>query len=87
MRTAGTFQDIYKAAKNYATESGEHRPMDPVVRREDGRWILESSLEPTDGDFEISLEEFDSYFWESYQCAGYAPTDDDVEEFVEAFGA
>lgn len=85
MRTSGTFQRVYEAAKSYALGTAEDRcPINPVIRREEGKWMLESSLNPTDGDFEISLEAFDSWFWEGYKIPSYSPSDADITEFIEA---
>lgn len=84
MRTAGTFQEVYAAAKAYVNETAEDGcPMDAVVRREEDRWMLESGMEPTDGNFEVSLEAFDSWFWEGYK-SDYVPPESDIEDFVKA---
>ncbi len=84
MRTSGTFQAVYEAAKSYAQGNDMYGgcPINPVVRREGDKWMLESALEPTTGDFEISLEAFDSYFYESYKT-DFVPTASDVADFVE----
>lgn len=89
MRTTGTFQDVYEAAKIYAMdETGEerqHRPMDPVVRREGEKWMLESGLNSAENaDFSVPLEVFDSYFYNGYTDTDYTPSDSDVAEFVAA---
>lgn len=86
MRTSGTFQEVYAAAKSYS--NGEEvyggRPHDPVVRREGDKWMLESGLNSAeDADFEVTLEAFDSWFWEGYK-SDYTPSDADVEDFVQA---
>jgi hypothetical protein len=81
MRTTGTFQDVYVAAREYAMENRSDCPMNPVIRRENEKWMLESGLEPTDGDFEISLDVFDSYFYEGYK-SDYMPSESDVDDFI-----
>jgi hypothetical protein len=84
MRTTGTFQTVYTTARNYTeNENGEGCPMDPVVRREGGKWMIESAMEPTDGDFEVTLEEFDSYFYESYK-SDFVPSESDIDDFIAA---
>ncbi len=85
MRTVGTFSDVYEAAKSYAlNHADDGAPMNPVVRREQGRWMLESGLNSTDGDFETTLESFDLWFHESYADDDYSPSEEDVAEFVAA---
>ena len=61
-------------------------PINPVVRREGGKWMIESSLEPCgdDNDFECSLQAFANYFNETYE-SDYAPSDGDAEEFISTF--
>lgn len=85
MRITGTFSDIYAGAKSMATGGDIYGgcPIDPVVRREGGKWMIESALEPRgeDNDFECSLEEFDSYFYEAYK-SDFIPDDGCVNEFV-----
>jgi|LUMF01.1.fsa_nt_gb hypothetical protein len=83
MRTHGTFAQVYEAARAYYNGTAEDRPpLDAVVRRENGEWMLESGLEPAgDADFACSLEAFDLYFADSYDD-GYKPTDTDVREFL-----
>jgi len=61
--------------------------MQPVVRREDGAWMLESGIEPArDADFECDLETFHTYFGETYSDDDYTPSDTDGAEFVEIIG-
>ena len=85
MRTAGTFNDVYEAAKSYAlNQADDGTPMNPVVRREQGRWMLESGLNSTDGDFETTLESFDLWFHESYLDENYSPSEEDIADFVKA---
>lgn len=84
MRTVGTFQDVYEAAKSYVNDEDEYRsrPLNPVVRREGDKWMLESDIfSAEDADFEVTLEYFDSWFWEDYK-SDYTPTDEDMEDFV-----
>ncbi len=88
MRTQGTLTDIYAAAKNYADNiDTDTTPLNPVVRRENGIWMLESELEPSlDNDFQCSLEEFDSYFYETYTDNDFVITHETEREFIENFG-
>jgi len=85
MRITGMFQDVYAAAKSL--NQGETIyggcPIDPVVRREGGKWMLESGMEPQgeDNDFECSLEAFDNYFYEDYK-SDYIPSDNDADDFI-----
>jgi len=85
MRTSGTFQDVYAAARDYYHGTVDGQPHDPVVRREGGDWMLESALETADADFECELDAFDSYFRDDYSDPGYSPSDADVDEFCELF--
>jgi hypothetical protein len=82
MRTVGTFLDVYHQAKAYLNDvSG--LPTDPVVRLENEKWIIESRLEPPqDTILETSLEDFQRYWYESFE-ENYIPTDRDVEDFVD----
>ena len=85
MRTQGTFQEVYDAAKAYYNETAEDgSPHSPVIRREGNEWMLESSLDPANEDcnVELTLEEFDSYFYETYKEKDYTPTTEDIEYFV-----
>lgn len=85
MRTTGTFQKIYAAAKAYAIDPAETGcPLDPVVRCENGEWMLESGLEPQRGDFEVHLEDFDNWFFDVYENPEYTPSIADISDFVEA---
>lgn len=86
MRTSGTFQDVYEAAKNYSNGGTTYggRPMNPVVRRRasDGVWMLESGLDSAEGsDLECSLDAFDNWFYESYKT-DYIPGDEDIADFA-----
>jgi len=84
MRTVGTFKKIYEQAREYLLNDVSHIPSDPVVRLEsDGRWILESRLEPQETTVvEVSLEDFQSYFYESFKDENYIPSEQDVSEYV-----
>lgn len=79
MRTSGTFLDVYRAA---ASDSDSDLPINPVIRREGDTWMLESALNPTDGDIEVTLEEFCSYWYEGMMDSYYLPSDQDVAEWV-----
>ena len=83
MRTVGKFSEIYKQAREYLNDEN-YIPTDPVVRLEsDGRWVIESRLEPSqDTILETSLDEFQSYFYESFEDKSYIPTDSDVADYV-----
>ena len=85
MRTQGTFCDVYRAAKCLFTDA-TGCPIDPVVRCDGDDWMIESALEPAhDSTFEISLEQFHSYWHESYADDAYAPSAADEEEFEELY--
>jgi len=62
MRTTGTFSDVHTQAGEY--HAGETcYVIDPVVRREGNNWMIESRLEPTDSDVEVSLDDFCEYWF------------------------
>jgi len=87
MRTSGTFNDVYQAARDHHAEVEDTRPMDPVVRHRDGKWHLESGLGSAEGcDFQCDLEAWDNYFYESYKDVDFDPSESDEADFVEAFG-
>ena len=84
MRTVGTFADIYKQARTYINDASG-LPTDPVVRLENGKWILESRLEPQQETVvEVSLDEFQRY-WFSFDDPNYIPSDTDIADFVDYF--
>ena len=87
MRTEGTFQQIYNAAREIAADGEIYGgcPVDPVIRhRPDGIWMLESGLNDAEGaDAECRLDDFDSWFFECYQDADYQPGDDDEANFLD----
>lgn len=88
MRTTGSFAKIYKQAREYYTNAEKQKtsPMDAVVRRENGKWMIESGLEPSqNADVECTLESFDSYFYETYSDAEYEPSESDEKEFADVF--
>lgn len=82
MRTVGTFADVYKQAREYLNDvSGI--PSDPVVRLEYGKWIIESRLEPQQETVvEVTLDDFQSYWYESFEDKNYIPTERDVEDYI-----
>ena len=82
MRTVGTFADVYKQAREYINDvSGI--PSDPVVRLEYGKWIIESRLEPQQETVvEVTLDDFQSYWYESFEDENYIPTEQDVADYV-----
>jgi hypothetical protein len=83
MRTVGTFADVYKQARAYLNDvSG--LPTDPVVRLENGSWILESRLEPQENTvLEVSLEDFQGYWHYCFEDESFEPTDSDIADFVD----
>ncbi len=85
MRTTGTLQDVYEAAKHYCiTNDIDDRPMNPVVRKENGRWELSSGLIPMDEKgLEIKLEDFDYYFYETYSEDSFEVTVEIENDFIE----
>lgn len=82
MRTVGTFADVYKQAREYLNDvSGI--PSDPVVRLEYGKWIIESRLEPQQETVvEVTLDDFQRYWYESFEDENYIPTERDVEDYI-----
>jgi hypothetical protein len=87
MRTSGTFQDVYEAAKQYSNGIKTYGgcPMNPVIRRENGRWMLESDMNSgEDADFQVTLEIFNDWFYESYKNDDYIPSESDIQQFIEA---
>lgn len=87
-RTQGTFQQVYEAAREFMAD-GHGRPHDPVVRYNESAntWALESrmtSIEDELWGFEISLDDFISYWWEGLNDPEWTPTDESISEFVNA---
>lgn len=82
MRTVGTFLEVYHQAKAYLNDvSG--LPTDPVVRLENEKWIIESRLEPQQETvIEVGLEDFQRYWYESFEDKNYIPTERDVEDYI-----
>lgn len=82
-RTQGTFQKIYDAAREFMAD-GHGMPHDPVIRKcENGTWMLESGMESAEGcDFEISLDDFISYWWEGLNDPDWTPTEESISEFT-----
>jgi hypothetical protein len=84
-----SFLSVYDAAKlKYQKDEEDFpvcTPIDPVVRRSNnGEWTLESQLNPPgDCDFQITLSEFDAWFWETYS-QDFVPDNEDVDEFMSA---
>uniref|UniRef100_A0A6M3LV45 Uncharacterized protein n=1 Tax=viral metagenome TaxID=1070528 RepID=A0A6M3LV45_9ZZZZ len=79
-----SFQNVYEKIKNYSLELTDSFPVDPVIRRIDNKWILESGLYDNNGDIEITFEQFDNWFFESYGDNNYMPTSQDIEDFLRA---
>lgn len=83
MRTVGTFVDVYKQAREYLLNDVSHIPSDPVVRLEYGKWIIESKLEPQQETVvEVTLDDFQRYWYESFEDKSYIPTERDVEDYI-----
>lgn len=88
MRTTGTLKQVYDAAKTYYNGGTTYggKPMDPVVRFENGKWMLESALEPApNATVECRLDDFDGYFCETYADDNFEITADVEEQFREMF--
>jgi len=89
MRTQGTFQRVYEAARSYYNGEDVYggRPIDPVVRREGKTWMLESALSPEgeDCNFSCSLEDFDNYWYEMYKTDNPTITTAEIDDFVQCF--
>ena len=86
MRTEGTFKQIYRAATGYMQNGKDDAPSDPVVRKEGNTWMIESRLEPSICDVEVSLDDFID-FWYSQMTYGddYTPSIDDEWEFTDIY--
>ena len=87
-RTQGTFQQIYEAAREFMVD-GHGKPMDPVVRYNEATntWALESrmtSIEDESWEFEISLDDFISHWWEGLNDAEWIPTEESIRVFANA---
>uniref|UniRef100_A0A6M3XMV6 Uncharacterized protein n=1 Tax=viral metagenome TaxID=1070528 RepID=A0A6M3XMV6_9ZZZZ len=86
MRTEGTFQQIYNAARKIATDTEIYGgcPVDPVIRHTpNGIWMLESGLNDAKGtDAECRLDDFDFWFFECCEEADYQPSEDDEAGFL-----
>ena len=84
MRTVGTFKKIYEQAREYNNGVVSGIPTDPVVRLEYGKWIIESRLEPQQETVvEVSLDDFQRYWNESFENDEYIPTEKDVGDYVD----
>ena len=83
-RTQGSFQSVYDAAREFMANM-HGAPHDPVVRVCDGIWILESAMESAeDCSFEIGLNDFISYWYEDLNDLEWTPTQESIDEFVNA---
>jgi hypothetical protein len=88
MRTTGTLQNVYNAAKDYYNGGDMYggRPMNPVIRFENGKWMLESGINPPDNStVECRLDDFDSYWYQTYDDEDYEISPEDEAAFSEAF--
>lgn len=80
MRITGTFPEIYAAVRDRFGDS----IIDPVVRRENDIWALESSLTPApDADFECPVDAFDAVFGDAYGDRNWSPTVEDERRFID----
>ena len=83
MRVSGKFSDVYDAAKRFYLGDDLYggRPLNPVVRHtEDGKWMLESGIDPEPGaDAECRLDDFDSYFYRAYSDDNFSPDDAEMD--------
>lgn len=85
MRTTGTFADVCRAALELVENDYEDSPLDPVIRLENGTWMLESALEPApDSECECGLEDLISYFADCDDT--FIPSDKDEAEFLSVIG-
>ena len=91
MRTQGTFQDVYNAAKNFYNDVDNETtyggcPMDPVIRHTTNNvWMLESGINgESNADAECRLDDFDAWFYEGYIDDDYEPTVEDKNDFLES---
>ena len=85
MRTVGTLTQVAIAASEYYNGTETGCPHNPVVRRResDHKWMLESGLEDgSDSDLEISLADFDAYFYTMYNDSNIEITESVENDFV-----
>lgn len=87
MRTEGDFKEIYDVMKNaYIEDNYEDMPMNPVIRFEDGIWMLESGLYPDDKCIvKCTAEQFDDWFYEAYRDDSFVPDIEYEKEFKDAY--
>jgi hypothetical protein len=85
MRTVGDFLTVLAAAREYNQRVDfDSFPIDPVVRRESGEWMLESKLTPVqDYDFECSLDGFCEYWFADGD--DITPDESDIAHWVSQF--
>jgi hypothetical protein len=85
MRTVGDFLTVLAAAREYNQRVDfDTFPINPVVRRESGEWMLESALTPAeDSDFECSLDGFCEYWFADGD--DIAPDESDIVYWVSQF--
>lgn len=84
MRTVGNFINIYEQAREYNNGVVSGIPQDPVVRLEsDGQWMIESREEPQQETVvEVSLDDFQKYWYYCFEDRNYIPTDPDVADYI-----
>lgn len=83
MRTTGTFKEIHAQAARYADGTDSLDISDPVVRREDGVWMIESRLCASDGDVEVTWENFADYWFPGFNADVDEPTESDITTWLE----
>lgn len=80
MRVSGDFLAVYETAKTYLKDQSSC-PIDTVVRHENGVWMIESCLEPSDADFEVRLDDFIAYWYNGMISDGYTPSINDINKY------
>jgi hypothetical protein len=85
MRTIGDFLTVLATAREYNRRLDfDSFPINPVVRREDGQWSLDSDLIPApDCDFECSLDGFCEYWFSDGD--DIKPDESDIAYWISQF--
>lgn len=82
-----TFLEIYEEAKDLCDGENPHSPHNPVVRYGHTRgWSIESDLSPADDDciISVSLDDFESYFYEGFIDPSFTPSPELEAEYMRA---
>jgi hypothetical protein len=83
MRTSGTFAEVYEAAVKYYDGDDSDCPLNPVIRKEGDTWMLESGMNPSDCDIEVSLPDFEWWWFErNIDWMEVTPIDSEIDLFV-----